>query len=134
MFQELVNASYGRCFQNEMDSLLGKEDFIDTQDCGTEKVARIWLTNSSFGSTLKRSITKPQDVKLLIDKFGFHADNSQAGDEETRLSDKLTVLVNDIGLAIKKMEYALFRGKIHKKISIGQVHFRLQMRILRFHQ
>ena len=123
MFQELVNASYGRCFQNEMDSLLGKEDFIDTQDCGTEKVARIWLTNSSFDSTLKRSITKPQDVKLLIDKFGFHADNSQAGDEETRLSDKLTVLVNDIGLAIKKMEYALFRGKIHKKFPSAKYTF-----------
>ena len=71
MFQELVNASYGHCFRNEMDSLLGKEDFMDTQDCGTEKVARVWLTNSRFGSALKRSITKPQDAKLPIDKFGF---------------------------------------------------------------
>ena len=77
MFQELVNASYGHCFRNEMDSLLGKEDFMDTQDCGTEKVARVWLTNSCFGSALKRSITKPQDAKLPIDKFGFHADNPQ---------------------------------------------------------
>ena len=60
-----------------MDSLLGKEDFMDTQDCGTEKVARVLLTNSCFGSALKRSITKPQDAKLPIDKFGFHADNPQ---------------------------------------------------------
>ena len=36
-------------------------------------------------------------------------------DEEARLSDKLTVLVNDIGIATKKMEYTLFRGKIYKK-------------------
>ena len=96
MIQELVNTSYGHCFRNEMDSLLDEEDFMDTQDCGTEKVARVWLTNSCFGSTLKRSITKLQDAKLQIDMLGFHADNPQSEDEETRLSDKLTVLVNDI--------------------------------------
>ena len=123
MIQELVNASYGHCFRNEMDSLLGEEDFMDTQDCGTEKVARVWLTNSCFGSTLKRSITKLQDAKLQIDMFGFHADNPQSGDEETRLSDKLTVLVNDIGLAMKKMEYALFRGKMYKKVPSAKYTF-----------
>ena len=106
-----------------MDSLLGEEDFMDTQDCGTEKVARVWLTNSCFGSTLKRSITKLQDAKLQIDMFGFHADNPQSGDEETRLSDKLTVLVNDIGLAMKKMEYALFRGKMYKKVPSAKYTF-----------
>ena len=123
MIQELVNASYGHCFRNEMDSLLGEEDFMDMQDCGTEKVARVWLTNSCFGSTLKRSITKLQDAKLQIDMFGFHADNPQSGDEETRLSDKLTVLVNDIGLAMKKMEYALFRGKMYKKVPLAKYTF-----------
>ena len=40
-------------------------------------------------------------------------------DEEARLSDKLTVLVNDVGLAMKKMEYALFRGKIYKKVPMA---------------
>ena len=87
MIQELVNASYGHCFQNEMDRLLGKEHFMDTQDCETEKVAGVWLTNSSFGSNLKRSVTKFQDAKLQIDMFSFHVDNPQSGDEETRLSN-----------------------------------------------
>ena len=87
MIQELVNALYGHCFQNEMDRLLGKEDFMDTQDCETEKVARVWLTNSSFSSNLKRSVTKFQDAKLQIDMFSFHVDNPQSGDEETRLCD-----------------------------------------------
>lgn len=61
--------------------------FMDTQDCETEKVAGVWLTNSSFGSNLKRSVTKFQDAKLQIDMFSFHVDNPQSGDEETRLSD-----------------------------------------------
>ena len=81
------------------------------------------LTNSCFGSTLKRSITKLQDAQLPIDIFGFHAYNPQGGDEETRLSDKLTVLVNDIGLATKKMEYALFRGEMHKKVPSAKYTF-----------
>ena len=123
MIQELVNASYGHCFRNEMDSLMGEEDFMDTQDWGTEKVARVWLTNSCFGFTLKCATTKLQDAKLQIDMFGFHADNPQSGDEETRLSDKLTVLVNDTGLAMKKMEYALFGGKMYKKVPSAKYTF-----------
>ena len=31
------------------------------------------------------------------------------------LSDKLTVLVNDIGIAMKKLGYALYGGKVYKK-------------------
>ena len=51
--------------------------------------------------------------------FGFEEDNAQSADEEARLSDKLTVLLNDVGLAMKKMEYALFRGKIYKKVPMA---------------
>ena len=78
-----MNALHGHCFQNEMDRLLGKEYFMDTQDCETEKVARVWLTNSSFSSNLKLSVAKFQDAKLQIDMFSFHVDNPQSGDEET---------------------------------------------------
>ena len=119
MIQELVNSSYEHCFRTEMDSLLGEGDLMDSQDCGTEKVTRVWLTNLNFGSTLKLSVTKLQDAKLDIDMFGFEEDNAQSADEEARLSDKLTVLVNDVGLAMKKMEYALFRGKIYKKVPMA---------------
>ena len=36
-------------------------------------------------------------------------------EEQAMLSDKLTVLVNDIGIAIKKLGYALYGGKVYKK-------------------
>ena len=51
------------------------------------------------------------------------ADNPESEDEETRLWDKLTVLVNDIRLAMKKMEYTLFHGKMHKKVPSSKYTF-----------
>ena len=52
---------------------------------------------------------KLQDAKLVIVWFGFSLKNlnSTPENDETGLSDKLTVLINDIGIAMKSMEYAL---------------------------
>ena len=88
-------------------------------DCGTENVVRCCLINPSYSSTLQEAIVKLLDAKLTIDLFGFH-DESQGTtkvNDDTRLSDQLTVLINDNGIAMKKLEYALFRGKIYKKKS-----------------
>ena len=117
MIQEHVNDSYEKCFQREMESLFG--DFEFDGDCGTENVVRCCLINPSYSSKLQEAIAKLLDAKLTIDLFGFH-DESQGTtkvDDDARLSDHLTVLINDIGIAMKKLEYALFRGKIYKKKS-----------------
>ena len=69
---------------------------------------------------LQRAITKLQDAKLEVDQFDVNDNRSiTTGDKEARLSDKLPVLVNDIGIAMKKMEYALSRGKIYKKCPMA---------------
>ena len=100
--------------------MLGDEDLLDLQQCGTENVARVWLINSSFSTALQAAVAKLQEAKLQIDTFGLKDGirKTMHLDEEARLSDKLTVLVNDIGIAMKKMEYALFRGKISTKRSL----------------
>ena len=55
-----------------------------------------------------------------MDQFSVNDNRSiTTGDEEARLSDKLTVLVIDIGIAMKKMEYRLPRGKIYKKCPMA---------------
>ena len=115
MIQELVNDSYEKCFQREMESLFG--DFEFDGDCGTENVVRCCLINPSYISMLQEAIAKLLDAMLTIDLFGFH-DESQGiikVDDDTRLSNQLTVLLNNIGIAMKKLDYALFRGKIYKK-------------------
>ena len=134
MIQELVNSSYEYCFRNEVESLLGDAYFFDTESGGTENVARVWLANSSYSSTLQMAITKLQDAKLSIAQFGFNDDNrcGATGDEEARLSDKLTVLVNDIGIAMKKMEYALFRGKIYKKCPMAKYTYAYKCEVRAF--
>ena len=45
------------CYRNEMESVLGEGDLMDSQDCETEKVTRMRLTNSTFSSMLQLSIT-----------------------------------------------------------------------------
>ena len=71
LIQELVNLSYENCFQNEMKRVLGEEDLLDSQQCGTENVARVWLINSSFSSALQAAVAKVQEAKLQIDTFGL---------------------------------------------------------------
>ena len=39
----------------------------------------------------------------------------ETGIEQTKLSNKRTVLINDIGITIKKLAYALYGGKVYKK-------------------
>jgi len=38
-----------------------------------------------------------------------------SGRDEKRLSDKLTILVNDITIVMQRMQYASYRGKIYKR-------------------
>ncbi len=103
---------------------MGEADSIDVDECSIENVVRICLVDPSFHSSLSFALGKLQDAKsakLVIEHFGFQVDGSDilTGNktvvEQARLSDKLTVLVNDIGIAIKKLGYALYAGKVYKK-------------------
>ena len=82
---------------------------------------RVWLFDPSFQSNLSWALQKLQDAKLIVDRYGFRLDGVgvQTGkepyEEQAMLSDKLTVLVNDIGIAMKKLGYALYGGKVYKK-------------------
>ena len=119
--EELVSSSYQYCFRDEFESFVGDADSVDLDVCGTENVVRICLVNPSFYSSLSWALRKLQDAKLVIDQFGFQLDGSavprenEIVDEQARLSNKLTVLVNDIGIAMKRLGYALYGGKVYKK-------------------
>ena len=59
---------------------------------------------------------------MVVDQFGFQLDGGsriQTGneifEEQARLSDNFTVLVNDIGIAMKRLGYALYNGRVYKK-------------------
>ena len=50
MIQELVNDSYEKCFEREMESLFG--DFEFDSNCNTENVVSCCLINLSYSLTL----------------------------------------------------------------------------------
>ena len=134
MIQELINSSYEHCCREEMEILVGDGDLLDSDNCGTENAARVCLVNPSFNAALQLAVKKMQDAKLVIDQFGFSLDfpNSAPENDETRLSDKLTVLINDIGIAMKSMEYALFCGKIYKKLPMAKFTYAYKCEVKAF--
>ena len=119
--QELVTASYQQCFIAEIQNVLEDPDEIDADECGTENVVRVCLVNPAFKASLMKAITKMESAKLTIGRFGLDSttlqETSEAQSEvaEPGLGDKLTVLINDIAIAMKTLDYALYKGKVYKK-------------------
>ena len=127
---ELVESSYRHCFEDEFEKFLGEAQSQDIEECGAEKVVRICLVDHSFQSSLSLAVEKLQEARLVIDQFGFRGHDStsqgakETGIEQARLSDKLTVLINDIGIAMKKLGYALCGGKVYKKCERAKYSYR----------
>jgi hypothetical protein len=72
------------------------------------------------------------DVKLNLDTFGLSClketdsqceDDQGMRNQERRLSDKLTVLINDVDITMKNLGYATYRGNIYKKIEESHYTF-----------
>lgn len=73
---------------------------------------RVTLVNLSFQQSLTRAIEKIIEAKLQLDRFGFTLSETSttSGIELKRLSDKLTIVI-----AMKKLNYASYRGKVYKR-------------------
>ena len=93
------------------------------RDEARKLIVRVTLVNQKFHASLLKAIERLTAAKLQLDKFGFESNTatSQAStsqppcDDEKMLSNKLAILVNDIAIAMGKLGYATYRGKIYKK-------------------
>ena len=100
---------------------MGEPNSVALDKCGTKSVVQICLVHQSFQSSLSLAMGKLQDAKSVIDQFGFHSDNFVIPTEneivikEAKLSDTLKVLVDDTGIAMKKVGYTLYGGKVYKR-------------------
>ena len=114
--QDLVTASYEHNYREELSSLLATSQPQELEGCGTENVVRVIIVKPSFQQPLSNALEKMMEAKLQIDKFGFTRDTTLpvSEREEKHLSDKLTILVNDITIAMQKLQYASYRGKVYK--------------------
>lgn len=119
--QDLVTSSYQHCFETEAELFLEDAESMDVEECGTENVVRVRIVQSSFKAAVSEAIDKMQAAKLTIDRFGLDGTTQDPSVERTseeiepRLGDKLTVLINDIAIAMRRLDYALYMGTIYKK-------------------
>ena len=126
--QDLVSSSFKHCYQDEARKVIGNDGLCtqELDECGTENVVRVTLVNFKFHTSLLSAVELLTAAKLQLDKFGFESrtTTSQAStsqlsmtcDEDKMLSaDKLAILVNDIAIAMGKLGYASYRGKVYKK-------------------
>ena len=94
---------------------------MDVEECGTENVVSVRVIQASFKSIVSEAIDKMMGAKLVIDRYGLDGNSQESQEERTsdrmepRLGDKLTVLINDISIAMRRLEYALYRGTVYKK-------------------
>ena len=119
--QDLVTAFYQQCFLTVAEGFLSNSESMDVEECGTENVVSVRVIQASFKSIVSEAIDKMMGAKLVIDRYGLDGNSQESQEERTsdrmepRLGDKLTVLINDISIAMRRLEYALYRGTVYKK-------------------
>ena len=113
--QDLVTSSHQHCFMPEAENFLEDSESLDVEECGTENVVRVRVRviQSSFKPVVSEAIDKMTAAKLVIDHYGLDGTSQETRvkrtneDVEPRLVDKLTVLINDISIAMRKLNYAI---------------------------
>ena len=99
-------------------------DSESIEECGTENVVSVRIIQSSFKSIVSEAIDKMMGAKLVIDRYGLDGNSQESQEQRTsdsmepRLGDKLTVLINDISIAMKRLECALYRGTVYKSVQV----------------
>ena len=123
------------CFLFFIDSAL--QDEIDISDdeqsqemLSTENVVRVRVVREEFKPMMTTSIRELRRPGLKIDCFGPHGKEiSVPGIEipytpHKPLSCPLSVLRNDIHAAMKKLQFSVYRGHVHKKVAESQFTFK----------
>ena len=117
--EELVQSSYRHSFAKEVRSVVGEEipSSQELDECGFENMFLVTLVNLRFQSSLTTAIDK-----FGFDVAGVSSESSSSSFEETSgdkmLSDKLTVLRNDISIAMNRLGYASYRGVIEVHLCL----------------
>ena len=119
--QDLVTASYQQCVLTVVEGFLSDSESMAVEECGMENVVSVRVIQASFKSIVSEAIDKMMGAKLVIDRYGLDGNSQESQEERTsdsmepRLGDKLTVLINDISIAMRRLEYTLYRGTVYKK-------------------
>ena len=101
---------------------MNDSESMDVEEQGTESVVRVRVIQSSFKSIVSEAIDKTISAKLVIDRYGLDGNGQETQEEKTResmeprLGDKLTILINKISIAMRRLDYALNRGTVYNYV------------------
>ena len=96
----------------------------------TENVVRLRVVNKDFKAMMVNSVSELRRAGLMIDTFGLDdivpstTQTSVSPSLHKPLSNPVTVLCNDIQLAMRKLHYTIYRGDIYKQVA--KAHFTFQ--------
>ena len=96
----------------------------------TENVVRVRVVREEFKPMMTTSIRELRRPGLKIDCFGPHGKEISVPGIEIAytphkpLSCPLSVLRNDIHAAMKKLQFSVYRGHVHKKVAESQFTFK----------
>jgi len=111
----LIMHSYKRCSAELYEETSGQ--VLGSDFCKWENVVRMVIVRGDIISPLKNSTTRLKNVGLEFDvmsvQSGCETDSSTA-DPPKELGEPMTVLLNDIERAMKKLNYAYREGDIFK--------------------
>ena len=101
---------------------MNDSESMDVEEQGTESVVSVCVIQSSFKSIVSEAIDKTIGAKLVIDRYGLDGNGQETQEEKTsesmepRLGDKLTILINKISIAMRRLDYALNRGTAYNYV------------------
>ena len=103
------------------------------QKCCSSLARRSLVPFQSFVGFEKTARCKVdhRPVRFQLDGTGIQR-GKETVEEQAKLSDKLTVLVNDIGIAIKKLGYALYGGKVYTKCDKANYSYSYECKVEAF--
>ena len=113
---------------------MNDSESMDVEELGTENVVSVRVIQSSFKSIVSEAIDETIGAKLVINRYGLDGNTQETQEEKTsesmepRLGDKLTILINKISIAIRRLGYALNRGTVYNYVWRRHLHLLLQAR------
>lgn len=123
---DLARVSYRCCWNELFQEITGESLEEDHPISSCDQVVRMILVRPEIFPNLDTTVKGLKDVGLNFDLYDTKDVIGQyhvPGDPPKNLAEPLTVLINDIERALKKLDYAYLEGHVYKKHAQSQTTY-----------
>ena len=112
---DLIVYSYKRCVQ-ELYEEISRGQTLEEQSFDWERVVRMVVVRQDVFPSLNTCVRRLKDVGLEFDLYEVQESNkTNTHDPPRQLGEPLTVLLNDVERAMKKLNFAYREGDVFKR-------------------